>query len=92
MKFEWDLEKDALNIKKHGISFKEAKLAFYDADRIINVDIKHSTASETRYFCFGKTDLGVLTVRFSLRNNSIRIFGAGLWRNGRKTYEKENKI
>ena len=74
MKFEWDLKKNSDNIKKHGISFEEAKLAFYDSDRIINVDIKHSSLSEKRYFCFGKTNLGVLTVRFTLRNSSIRNF------------------
>ena len=74
------------------LSFEEAKLAFYDSDRIINIDVKHSTALETRFFCFGKTELGILTVRFTKRKNSIRIFGAGLWNKGRKLYEKENKI
>ena len=30
MKFEWDLNKAESNLKKHGISFDEAKSIFYD--------------------------------------------------------------
>jgi len=29
MKFEWDLNKAESNLKKHGISFDEAKSIFY---------------------------------------------------------------
>jgi len=35
---------------------------------------------------------GVLTVRFTYRNNRIRIIGAGFWRKGKDIYEKQNKI
>lgn len=37
-------------------------------------------------------DTLVATVRFTVRNDKIRIFGAGYWRQGKKIYEKENKI
>jgi hypothetical protein len=30
LKFEWDNHKDKLNIKKHGVSFDEARTVFYD--------------------------------------------------------------
>jgi hypothetical protein len=33
-----------------------------------------------------------MTVRFTFRDEVIRIFGAGYWRNGRKIYEKENSV
>ena len=32
------------------------------------------------------------TCSFTLRGENIRIFGAGLWREGKQVYEKENKI
>ena len=92
MDFEWDESKDHINIKKHGVSFYDAQMAFFDPKRLITVDLKHSTKDEARYFCFGLVDEMVMTVRFTFRNKKIRIFGAGFWREGRKMYEKENKI
>jgi len=35
---------------------------------------------------------GILTVRFTYRENTIRIFGAGFWRKGKKIYEQQDKI
>lgn len=54
-------------------------------------DVKHSS-EEKRYYCLGKINDEILTVRFTYRKNIIRIFGAGYWRKGKKIYEKENKI
>ncbi len=92
MEFGWDDKKDRINQEKHSVSFSEAQEAFFDKNRIITFDEKHSTKSEKRYFCFGIVDDAVLTVRFTIRNNMIRIFGAGYWREGRKRYEEKNKI
>ncbi|MHB8936520.1 BrnT family toxin [Rectinema subterraneum] len=91
MTFEWDENKNQINIQKHGVSFEEAKGAFLDMHRIIIVDEKHSR-SEKRYFCIGKTRNGIATVRFTIRANNIRIFGAGYWREGKKRYEQENNL
>lgn len=91
MNFEWDIQKNKLNIKKHRISFEEAQKAFLDKKRIIAEDIEHSK-NEKRYYCFGKVDQHILTVRFTIRKNQIRIFGAGYWRKGRKVYEEKNQI
>jgi uncharacterized DUF497 family protein len=30
MKLEWDAEKEALNLRKHGIAFEDAALVFSD--------------------------------------------------------------
>ena len=30
LKFEWDKKKEKANVKKHGISFEDARTAFYD--------------------------------------------------------------
>jgi uncharacterized protein len=92
MKFEWHSEKDRRNTGQHGVGFNEATKAFNDTSRIIFLDVKHSTSTERRYFCIGKVTNGILTVRFTVRGNSIRIIGAGFWRKGRKRYEEENNL
>ena len=85
--FEWDPKKNAANVSKHGVSFFETQQAFFDPHRIIAQDLEHSK-NEIRYYCFGKVEGMVMTVRFTYRNQTIRIFGAGYWRQGRKIYEK----
>ena len=92
MEFVWDLLKEKLNKQKHNVDFNTAKLAFKDPLRLIAIDKTHSTKSEQRFFCFGKIKDGIITVRFTYRNNKIRIIGAGFWRKGRKAYERENQI
>jgi uncharacterized DUF497 family protein len=67
----------------------EAKEAFYDEHRIIAIDEKHSE-NEPRMFCIGSIGTGIVTVRFTYRNGTIRIFGAGYWRKGRTLYEEKN--
>jgi uncharacterized DUF497 family protein len=89
--FEWDPAKDADNQLRHGVSFVEAQLAFLDSDRVIAKDLGHST-TESRYFCFGRVELGILTVRFTYRGEKIRILGAGYWRKGKKLYEAQRKV
>jgi hypothetical protein len=90
-RFEWDPEKDRENQAKHEVSFTMAQLAFADRRRVIAEDLSHSSG-EKRYYCFGWVEGGVLTVRFTYRDNIIRIFGAGYWRRGKKIYERENQI
>ena len=92
MEFEWDPRKDKTNQEKHGISFSEAQRAFLDSERVIVKDAQHSTKKEKRFFCHGLINSHILTVRFTFRSGMIRIIGAGFWRQGRKRYEKENKI
>ncbi len=89
--FEWDEEKDSENQAKHGISFTETQYAFNDPFRIIAPDKTHSS-NENRYYCIGKVEQGIVTVRFTYRENKIRIFGAGNWRKGKKVYEEKNQI
>jgi uncharacterized DUF497 family protein len=91
-RFEWDAAKDSSNQAKHGVAFAEAQFAFEDPRRVIAEDLAHSTEAEQRYLCFGQCGGGVLTVRFTYRNNVIRIFGAGYWRRGLKIYEKANQV
>jgi uncharacterized DUF497 family protein len=86
MTFEWN--KNQENIEKHSVSFEAAQEAFFDKDRIIIRDKKHSK-TEDRFFCIGNDGNGIITVRFTIRNENIRIFGAGYWREGRDKYEQK---
>ena len=89
--FEWDESKNTDNLQKHGVNFEVAQYAFIDSKRVIAQDLTHSKI-EKRYYCFGKVKGGVLTVRFTYRGNRIRIIGAGYWRKGKNTYEKQNQV
>lgn len=89
--FEWYEDKEKVNISKHDISFSEAREAFADPRRIILKDMKHSN-TENRMYCIGSVKKIILMVRFVKRNNRIRIFGAGAWRQAKSLYEQKNKL
>jgi len=86
--FEWDERKNLENQEKHAVSFEEAQLAFLDPDVRIIRDLEHSETEE-RWYCLGKVERGVLTVRFTYRAEKIRIIGAGFWRKGKARYEEQ---
>ena len=44
--FEWDENKNRLNIKKHGVDFNVAWTAFNDIHAIIEIDYEHSYSEE----------------------------------------------
>jgi uncharacterized DUF497 family protein len=89
--FEWDDNKDAENQAKHQVSFQAAQAAFADPHRVIAKDLAHSEIEE-RFYCIGKADGGILTVRFTYRRKVIRIIGAGYWRKVKEIYEKEDRL
>jgi uncharacterized DUF497 family protein len=91
MIFEWNEDKNRENIEKHNVSFEEAQEVFRDLKLILLLDKKHSL-QESRFFAIGKAKNGIMTVRFTIRNNIIRIFGAGYWRKQQKYYETENNL
>jgi uncharacterized DUF497 family protein len=85
--FVWDVNKELANVNKHGVDFITASKVFKDIKRKIYTDSRHT--KEKRFFCIGKVEGRILTVRFTYREGKIRIFGAGYWRKGRWYYEKE---
>lgn len=87
--FEWDEEKNKINIKKHGISFEVAVQVFEDCNRITLYDQQHSQ-EEDRFHCVGKVNENIVTVRFAIRGECIRIIGAGYWRKGKALYENRD--
>lgn len=88
--FEWDMMKDIINQQKHNVSFDVVQHVFLDPKKIIEYDLDHSM-NEQRYFCYGTVEGEILTVRFTLRGDTIRIIGAGFWRKGKAIYENENQ-
>lgn len=84
--FEWDEAKNQENQRKHGVSFEVAQYAFADLHRVILRDMRHSIPEEERFYCIGRVEGGIITVRFTWRSSTIRIFGAGFWRKYRKVY------
>jgi hypothetical protein len=87
--FVWDLARELANIRKYAIDFDTASKAFKDPKRKIYIDSKHSLKEE-RLFCIGKVGKMIMTVRFTYRDDKIRIFGAGYWRKGKVYYEKKD--
>lgn len=52
IKFEWDPIKAASNLKKHQVSFDEAKSVFYDEFAVQFFDEEHSS-NEARFLMLG---------------------------------------
>jgi uncharacterized DUF497 family protein len=76
-RFEWDEDKNAQNIEKHGIDFNFAKRVFDDEDKIEEYDDFHSTYKEERYRVVGMVDNDVLfVVETELESGRIRIISA----------------
>ena len=68
MKFEWNPEKNEINIKKHGVDFYEAETVFEDERAITIYDEEHSD-SEERFKIIGiSRKLRELTVCHCYRN------------------------
>jgi hypothetical protein len=84
--FKWDSDKDQLNQKKLGVSFALAQLAFLNHHRVILEDMERG-GDEKRYCCLGRVAGGIMTARFTYRNTTIRIIGAGYWRKGKRIDE-----
>lgn len=45
--FEWDENKNASNIEKHGVSFEEAASVFYDTNALLEYDVDHSESEKS---------------------------------------------
>ena len=74
LEFEWDEDKAAVNLKKHGVSFYDAARIFEDPDRIEYYDAAHS-GEEDRYNTIGLVD-DILFVVYTERRETIRIISA----------------
>lgn len=76
MEFEWDSEKAAANLRKHGVSFSEAVTVFGDPLEVTIADPDHSE-SEFRFLSIGRSESGrLLVVAYTERDNRIRLISA----------------
>ena len=76
--FEWNAEKNILNISKHGVSFSEAATAFDDKNAIYLPDDEHSEYEE-RFVVIGfSVNLRLLVVCHCYKESDsvIRIISA----------------
>lgn len=75
MEFEWDPQKAVTNQEKHGVSFDEAALAFFDPNAIELFD-ESNADDEIRFQLVGISDIRLLFVGYTVRENRIRIITA----------------
>lgn len=87
MLFEWDSEKEKINIAKHGIDFKTASRVFFDENRIEMYDEVHSDY-EDRYITIGTIDniVYIVMVVYTEREKAIRLISA------RKATSRERRM
>ena len=73
--FEWD-KGNAEKPQKHGVTLTETEEAFFDENKAVFADWKHSTA-EPRATLLGKTKRGrLLTITYTIRVKKIRVITA----------------
>ncbi len=89
MRFEWDPDKAARNLRKHGVSFEEAASVFGDSLAITFDDPDHSIG-ESRSLTFGTSSEGRLLVVSHIESRTkARIISArSAMRHERKIYEE----
>jgi uncharacterized protein len=77
LRFEWDPAKAESNEQKHGVSFEEAKTAFWDEQGLLLEDPDHPSREE-RFVLLGMSrSLRLLVVVHTLRRGDvIRIISA----------------
>jgi uncharacterized DUF497 family protein len=72
--FEWDCQKAASNLKKHGINFADVTEVLYDE---LAITIKDTISSEERFITIGMDALArLLVVVYTWRKDCIRIISA----------------
>lgn len=92
LEFEWHRAKAAANLKKHKVSFEEAKTIFGDPKVLVVPDLVHSV-DEERSLAIGKSEAGRLLVMcLTERGDRLRIISARVaerWE--RREYEDTNE-
>ena len=86
MEFIWHDEKSITNVKKHGVSFDEAKSVFYDEFARLEHDPDHSK-DEDRFVLLGVSSLLrlLVVIHVEIEQDVIRIISA------RKATKKEGQ-
>ncbi|MBV9068220.1 MAG: BrnT family toxin [Acidobacteria bacterium] len=93
LRVTWDPVKAAENLKKHRVSFEEARQIFNDPLRATYDDDEHS-GNEDRYTSLGSTTAGkVLFVCYTLQENEARLISARLaTRSEKRSYMDDEQV
>ena len=76
MELEWDIKKSVLNVEKHGVTFEDAALVFYDNQRLEVYDDR-GNYGEDRWATIGYVDPLLLFVVYTVRyENTTRLISA----------------
>ncbi|WP_126446620.1 BrnT family toxin [Sulfuricystis multivorans] len=78
LRFEWDQRKAAANVRKHGVTFEEARSVFYD-ERAKLIDDPDHSEDEERFVLLGLSSalrLPVVCHCYRSDGGSIRIISA----------------
>ena len=82
MKFEYNTQKSAANLHKHGVTLEEAQ-ELWSAP---NVQIKARITGEPRFMIIGKLKGRLYSCIFTTRGESVRLISA------RRSHAKEEKV
>jgi uncharacterized DUF497 family protein len=85
--FEYDALKSQINLKKHGISFREAQRLWGDSERVI---LRARFSSEPRWLMIARLNDLVWTTIFTKRQARIRIISVRRARHQEKVLYEGN--
>jgi uncharacterized DUF497 family protein len=97
MKFEWDTNKERINIQKRGITFEQASYVFADPFALSKYDEEHSEDGEDRWILGKSLNENILVVAHTFRDYGgtefVRIISARkATKRERQTYHKRCTI
>jgi hypothetical protein len=88
--FTWDLSKNAINVRKRGVDFREAASAFYDPFSTTFPDDSHSD-EEQRFLTVGASAHGsILVIAHTEESDTIRIISARQATPSERRFYEEN--
>jgi uncharacterized DUF497 family protein len=92
MRFEWDEDKAARNLAKHGVSFEEAATVFGDMLSDTFDDPDHSI-EERRFVIVGLSEKGrILIVAHTDEGEIVRLISAREPTRGEREFYEESRI
>ncbi len=75
MNFEWDEAKSETCFQERGFDFAYAARAFFDPNRFVRADTRHSYGEE-RYQLVGRIEQRLFVVVYTPRQDALRIISA----------------
>ncbi len=95
MRFVWDEQKNAINKRKHGVSFEEGQTVFSDDNALFMHDPDHSE-DEDRFLLLGLSAIArLLVVCHCYREETDKIRIISVWKATKsetKQYERRRRL